>query len=85
MPYVQHHRESTDDSIGGSLPSTRQKFGEEQDPWISGIGVFDMTEFAAAPYESPDLVKQHYASGYQEPTWSSPTLASVSGKYLLVR
>ncbi|KIX09321.1 uncharacterized protein Z518_00400 [Rhinocladiella mackenziei CBS 650.93] len=72
-------------SIGGRLPSSLQDLGVEQDPWPNGIGVFDMTEFAwvdhydaaAEVYDSPDLVKQYYASSYQEPAWSDPTLASI--------
>ncbi|KIX99548.1 uncharacterized protein Z520_05124 [Fonsecaea multimorphosa CBS 102226] len=72
-------------SIGGRLPSSLQALGSEQDPWASGLGVFDMTDFewvdhydaAAAAYESPDVVKQYYSDSYQEPSWSDPTLATV--------
>lgn len=75
-------------SIGGRLPSSRLALGAEPDPWVSGIGVFDMTAFewvdhynaAAEPYESPDVVKEYYASSYQEPTWNDPKLASVFGE-----
>ncbi|EXJ93853.1 hypothetical protein A1O1_02246 [Capronia coronata CBS 617.96] len=74
-------------SVGGRLPSSLQTLGQEKDPWASGIGVFDMTEFAwadhydaaAEAYESPDVVKEYYASSYQEPSWdpSSQALASI--------
>ncbi|KIW29257.1 uncharacterized protein PV07_05082 [Cladophialophora immunda] len=72
-------------SIGGRLPSSLQALGAEQDPWASGLGVFDMTDFewvdhydaAAAAYETPDVVKQYYSDSYQEPTWSDATLATI--------
>ncbi|OAP64681.1 hypothetical protein AYL99_00653 [Fonsecaea erecta] len=72
-------------SIGGRLPSSLKALGAEQDPWTSGLGVFDMTDFewadhydaAAAAYESPDVVKQYYSDSYEEPTWSDPTLATI--------
>ncbi|OAG41902.1 hypothetical protein AYO21_03905 [Fonsecaea monophora] len=72
-------------SIGGRLPSSLQAFGSEKDPWPSGLGVFDMTDFewvdhydaAAAAYQTPDVIKQYYSERYQEPDWSDATLASV--------
>lgn len=75
-------------SIGGRLPSSLQALGAEQDPWVSGLGVFDMTDFAwvdhydaaAAAYESPDVVKTYYADDYEAPNFSDATLASVFGK-----
>jgi hypothetical protein len=75
-------------SIGGRLPSTVQPFGEEKDPWSSGLGVFDMTAFkwssiydsAADDYEPPDVVKQYYKSDYKEPAWSDNALSVVFGK-----
>ncbi|KEF63669.1 uncharacterized protein A1O9_01647 [Exophiala aquamarina CBS 119918] len=71
-------------SIGGRQPSSRQAFGQEPDPWVSGIGIFDMTEFAwadtytadAAAYESPEVVKDYYAASYKEPEWSDNSLAA---------
>lgn len=77
-------------SIGGRLPSSLQSLGAEPDPWGSGIGVFDMTAFewvdhydaAAAVYESPEPLKRFYASSYQVPDWSDPTLASIFGMCL---
>ncbi len=76
-------------SIGGRLPSSLEALGAEQDPWVSGLGVFDMTDFAwvdhydaaAAAYESPDVVKAYYANDYEAPNFSDATLASVFGKY----
>lgn len=78
-------------SIGGRLPSSVMGLGAEQDPWVSSIGVFDMTALAwadhynaaAEPYESPDLVKGYYNSSYQTPTWGDSTLASVFGNFPL--
>lgn len=78
-------------SIGGRLPSSRAALGQDPDPWITGLGIFDMTEFAwsdsyradAAAYEQPKVVKDFYASSYQEPVWSNAALASVFGKLLL--
>ncbi|KAJ9604855.1 hypothetical protein H2200_010970 [Cladophialophora chaetospira] len=72
-------------SVGGRLPSSLQALGYEQDPWASGIGVFDMTEFAwvdhydaaAKDYVSPDVVKAYYQNNYEKPAFSDPTLASV--------
>jgi hypothetical protein len=77
-------------SIGGRLPSSVDTLGLEQDPWTSGIGVFDMTAFAwvdhynaaAETYEQPDMVQQYYASEYTAPTFSDSTLASVFGMSL---
>jgi len=62
--------------------------GMETDPWVSGIGVFDMSEFAwsdgykadAAPYETPQVIKDYYASEYKEPEWSNNALAPIFGK-----
>lgn len=78
-------------SIGGRLPSSRQALGKEPDPWVSGIGVFDMTKFAwadmyaadAAAYESPQVVKDYYASSYQVPAWSDDALASIFGECMV--
>lgn len=75
-------------SIGGRLPSTTMALGQEKDPWITGIGVFDLTEFAwvdrynadAAAYEQPQKVKDYYASSYKEPTWSDGTLSAIFGE-----
>ncbi|KAK5058536.1 hypothetical protein LTR84_010799 [Exophiala bonariae] len=72
-------------SVGGRLPSTSMTLGQERDPWITGLGIFDMSEFTwaesyradAAPYEQPKIVKDHYASSYQEPIWSNAALASI--------
>ena len=55
-------------SVGGNNPSTLHVFGHDQDPWPGGLGVFDMTAFewadhfdaAAAPYDSPYVVKKYY-------------------------
>lgn len=78
-------------SIGGRLPSSRQALGQEPDPWVSGIGIFDMTEFAwadlytadAAAYESPKVIKDYYASDYKEPEWSDNALAPVFGEFMM--
>jgi hypothetical protein len=75
-------------SIGGRLPSSLQALGVEQDPWASGLGVFDMSDFewvdhynaAAAAYESPQVVQKYYNNSYEIPDFSDPILASVFGK-----
>ena len=75
-------------SIGGRLPSSLSALGAEQDPWASGLGVFDMTAFewadhydaAGQAYQSPDVVKQYYANEYEVPNWSDQTLASIFGE-----
>lgn len=76
-------------SIGGWFPSYFSDLpGGMQDPWTSGIGVFDLTEFSwkdhynasAATYEPPDVVREYYASNYKEPVWANDSLASTFSK-----
>ena len=51
--------------IGGLNPASSN---QSMDPWVQGIGVFDMTslewkasfEAKAALYKSPDVVRQYY-------------------------
>jgi len=69
-------------SIGGT-----QEVGlTNQDPWIKGLGIFDMTTLswtnaydAAAPaYEQPSLVSQFYANNPRYPiAWGDPELQSI--------
>jgi hypothetical protein len=76
-------------SVGGRPPSTLQTFGAEQDPWASGLGIFDMTAFAwadhydsaATSYQSPDVVKLYYNSSYVTPDFSNKALATDFGKW----
>jgi hypothetical protein len=78
-------------SVGGRLPSSLVALGQERDPWITGLGIFDMSEFAwaesyradAEAYEQPQIVKDHYASSYQDPMWSNAALASIFGESLM--
>ena len=50
-------------SIGGANPSSLSAT-PEQDPWLNGLGVFDMTAFAwadiydaaAGPYEKAEIM-----------------------------
>jgi hypothetical protein len=56
--------------IGGRQPSSLMSWGTAQDPWMNGLGVFDMTAFAwsdiynasAGLYEQPKVVQHYYAS-----------------------
>lgn len=72
-------------SIGGYQPSSRQSLGVAQDPWVSGIGIFDLSSFAwtdhydveAAPYELPHVIESYYSNHYREPTWEDDSLASM--------
>jgi hypothetical protein len=55
--------------IGGTLPSDINS-PAAQDPWMNGLGVFDMQAFAwsdlynasASPYGQPEVVRQYYTS-----------------------
>jgi len=57
-------------SIGGWQPSDHETRGMAPDPWINGLGVFDMAAFNWAgfynaehgPYEQPEPIKQYYSS-----------------------
>ncbi|KAL6715368.1 hypothetical protein ACLMJK_007634 [Lecanora helva] len=75
-------------SIGGQLIEsnpTRRVGAEVSDPWTKGIGIFDITDLSwsssfnpdAMPYESPGVVKQHYQSKPDPPTWSNSSLAAI--------
>ena len=74
-------------SIGGAQPSSPDSLGQDDDPWPNGIGLFDMTAFEwvgqytadAAEYDSPNAVKEYYASSHSTPVWSTPTLAEIFG------
>jgi hypothetical protein len=69
-------------SIGGT-----QEVGlTNQDPWIKGLGIFDMTTLswtnaydpAAPAYEQPSLVSQFYANRSRCPiAWGDPELQSI--------
>jgi hypothetical protein len=58
-------------SIGGFQPSDREAEGIASDPWLNGLGVFDMTAFIWSSYynadddlyEQPEPVKRYYSSG----------------------
>jgi hypothetical protein len=75
-------------SVGGRLPSSLQSLGVEQDPWPSGLGIFDMSAFqwsdhydaAGGKYTTPKVIQAYYDNDYAEPSWSDSTLASVFGK-----
>lgn len=70
-------------SIGGYQVSDHGQFGAAPDPWLNGIGVFDMSAFAwadwynaaAEPYSQPAVVKHYYENDYVEPTWTDPVLS----------
>ncbi|KIV93066.1 hypothetical protein PV10_04311 [Exophiala mesophila] len=72
-------------SIGGRFPSSRQPLGFDRDPWVGGVGVFDMTSFtwtdsynaSAEVYDSPKVVKDYYTSSYEVPDWSDTNLAAI--------
>ena len=76
-------------SIGGRFPSSRQPLGFDRDPWVGGVGVFDMTSFAwtdsynasAEVYDSPKVVKDYYTSSYEVPDWSDTNLAAIFGAF----
>ena len=57
-------------SVGGIQPSDHEAAGVAPDPWVNGLGVFDMIAFVWSsyynaygnPYEQPEPVKQYYSS-----------------------
>jgi hypothetical protein len=61
----------------GGMPGTYSTAWGLKDPWLEGIGVFDMTELAwksgydagAAAYESPQVVRDWYNAGYVHGVW----------------
>jgi hypothetical protein len=70
-------------SIGGNQEVNISTF---QDPWIKGLGIFDMTtlnwtnayDAAATAYEQPSLVSQFYANNSRYPiAWDDPELKSI--------
>lgn len=72
-------------SVGGFFPSSDQSLGGESDPWVSGLGIFDLTksvwtssyDASADPYEQPkDIAARYDAISYVEPVWSDAALAS---------
>ena len=64
------------------------------DPWPQGLGVFDITDLewkdrydaSAGPYQTPEMVKQYYASNprYPSPVLEDTVLRSwfVKGEYM---
>jgi hypothetical protein len=58
-------------SIGGRQPSDHEAPGVALDPWLNGLGVFDMTAFIWSTYynadddlyEQPEPIRQYYSSG----------------------
>lgn len=71
-------------SIGGNQPSSSDGLGVALDPWVNGLGIFDLTNLEwvsvydpnAGNYETPVIVRDYYnGDNYTVPTWSSPALA----------
>lgn len=54
--------------LGGNDPSIDGAWRYEQDPWVRGMKVFDVTalewtekyDASAEPYEPPAMIQQHY-------------------------
>lgn len=68
-------------SVGGNQPSSSDELGLALDPWVNGLGIFDMTDLEwvsaydpnAGNYETPAIVKDYCDSdNYTIPTWSNP-------------